>query len=55
VLGLAAGFLVFIGIQGIGGESLKRTMDVSGFLWVVLVGGCCMGGLLGGGAAPSGS
>ena len=50
VLGLAVGFLAFIAIQGFGGESLKHTMDVNGFLWVVLVGGCCIGGLLGGGA-----
>ena len=49
VLGLVAGFLAFIAIQGAGGESLKHTMDVNGFLWVVLVGGCCIGGLLGGG------
>ena len=49
VLGLVAGFLAFIAIQSIGGESLKHTMDVNGFLWVVMVGGCGIGGLLGGG------
>ena len=49
VLGLAVGFVAFIILQGLGGESLKQTMEVNGFLWVLLVGGCCVGGLIGGG------
>jgi hypothetical protein len=50
MFGLGAGFAGYLGIIQLGGERLQEAMSMSGFLAVGMVGGLCIGGMLGGGA-----